>query len=541
MPDHGSREVAAAGAASLAPPLARRPAAWLAISLCFLLFALRVAHVAWESSPTFDEPKHIATGFTLLARGWCCLGRDNTPLTALNALPLYLCGQVPLISSSDAKSIKAGADPAALLRPRYFMARMMQLPLGFLLLAAAFFLVGNAFGLWAGSLAALLVALEPNITAFASLASPDFQVTALLFAAVVVATPLASGRVSWRRTPWLGVLCGLALLAKYSALAFAPALVLVLALLRQWRALAHALAAFGIGAVIVALAYELPPLTHGLSFAIAPRLDETMFTRALDLTPDQNVGFFAGLDVVRNNARTGFPVYFFGALDRSFVLFYPAVVLLKTPIAWLVLAALGLVCWIRAPRQRGSLAVMLAASGVLFGLAMASRFNLGLRHVLLISPVLSCLAAAGLVLGRGRMPAKLVLLAVLVGTGLRYHPHELAYFNELIGGPEQASTALVDSSLDWGQDLWQLAPAARALGVRAFTGYLHVPVSAAQLGVFVNPPKEVPPHGWCAVSISKLRGLGKQDYETYRVGEFFSRLKPVARIGYSTYLYFVPR
>jgi hypothetical protein len=43
------------------------------------------------------------------------------------------------------------------------------------------------------------------------------------------------------------------------------------------------------------------------------------------------------------------------------------------------------------------------------------------------------------------------------------------------------------------------------------------------------------------VSISKLRGLGKQDYETYRVGEFFSRLTPVARIGYSTYLYLVPR
>src|SRR5262245_52223958 len=188
MPDDGSREAAAAGAASLPRPLARQPAAWLAISLCFLLFALRVAHVAWESSPTFDEPKHLATGFTLLARGWCCLGRDNTPLTALNALPLYLRGEVPLISSSDAKSIKAGTEPAALLRPRYFMARMMQLPLAFLLLAAAFFLVGNAFGLWAGSLAALIVALEPNITAFASLASPDFQVTALLFAAAVVAS-----------------------------------------------------------------------------------------------------------------------------------------------------------------------------------------------------------------------------------------------------------------------------------------------------------------------------------------------------------------
>src|SRR5262249_49415947 len=148
------------------------------------------------------------------------------------------------------------------------------------------------FGFTAGSLAMLLVALEPNLTAFASLVSPDFQLTALLFAAVVVASPMAAGEVSWRRTLGLGVLCGLALLAKYSALVFAPGLLLVLLARRRWRALVHALAAFAIAALIVTFAYEIPRLTRGLSFLGEPHLGDTALTRLLDHAPDEGVGFF---------------------------------------------------------------------------------------------------------------------------------------------------------------------------------------------------------------------------------------------------------
>ena len=36
------------------------------------------------------------------------------------------------------------------------------------------------------------------------------------------------------------------------------------------------------------------------------------------------------------------------------------------------------------------------------------------------------------------------------------HPHYLAYFNELAGGPRNGYKYLVDSNLDWGQELMQL-------------------------------------------------------------------------------------
>jgi hypothetical protein len=62
------------------------------------------------------------------------------------------------------------------------------------------------------------------------------------------------------------------------------------------------------------------------------------------------------------------------------------------------------------------------------------------------------------------------------GSVLRVHPNYLGYFNELAGGPSGGWRYLVDSNLDWGQDLralkqWMddhgVAPAVRdASGLR---------------------------------------------------------------------------
>ena len=46
-----------------------------------------------------------------------------------------------------------------------------------------------------------------------------------------------------------------------------------------------------------------------------------------------------------------------------------------------------------------------------------------------------------------------VLLLWHVGESLAIAPHYLAYFNAFAGGPSQGYRHLIDSSLDWGQDL----------------------------------------------------------------------------------------
>ncbi len=126
---------------------------------------------------------------------------------------------------------------------------------------------------------------------------------------------------------------------------------------------------------------------------------------------------------------------------------------------------------------------------IYWGTAVTSSLNIGHRHILPTYPPLFILAgAAGLWFRRwpsapnvisttGEAPAvdsteaasvssgpaprtilaaRLIVLAAVAAaaaTALGSWPNYLAYFNVLSGGPDRAYRRLVDSSLDWGQDL----------------------------------------------------------------------------------------
>jgi hypothetical protein len=102
---------------------------------------------------------------------------------------------------------------------------------------------------------------------------------------------------------------------------------------------------------------------------------------------------------------------------------------------------------------------------VLFGVygvfSLASHLNIGHRHILPLYPVLFILvgglAAPGLLAGARRTALVALLLAGLLLAHAGVAPHYLAYFNTLAGGPANGHRLLVDSSLDWGQDLPGLA------------------------------------------------------------------------------------
>jgi hypothetical protein len=49
-----------------------------------------------------------------------------------------------------------------------------------------------------------------------------------------------------------------------------------------------------------------------------------------------------------------------------------------------------------------------------------------------------------------------IALTWSVASSLAIYPHSLSYFNELAGGPENGHAHLVDSNIDWGQDLLYL-------------------------------------------------------------------------------------
>lgn len=138
--------------------------------------------------------------------------------------------------------------------------------------------------------------------------------------------------------------------------------------------------------------------------------------------------------------------------------FFPATFWLKSTVAELLLAALGLLAIGNAgPRLRElmvRLAPLLVFGAVYGGSAMLSPLNIGHRHVLPLYPVL--FMAGGGVLHLLPAPRRRWLALLPVWSGIAawsVAPHFLTFFNAPAGGPTTAWRKLVDSSLDWGQGL----------------------------------------------------------------------------------------
>ena len=155
--------------------------------------------------------------------------------------------------------------------------------------------------------------------------------------------------------------------------------------------------------------------------------------------------------------------------ERGFWYYFPATFALKTPLALMVLLALAARARAGVTRlARASSCFLWVPVAVYLALTLTRGLNIGHRHLLPIYPFLFVRGRprgdAGVrgwrpLAGRGRRPAA-AWYAVSVA---RVHPHYLAYFNEPAGGPANGYRLLVDSNLDWGQDLKGLAGlAARA-------------------------------------------------------------------------------
>jgi hypothetical protein len=174
-----------------------------------------------------------------------------------------------------------------------------------------------------------------------------------------------------------------------------------------------------------------------------------------------------------------------------------------------------------------------------------SHINIGIRHVLVLYPFMA-LGAAYLVvrLWRTLRGAKARPLAI-AGSGLLLafvgwqvltlwtaNPDYLPYFNEAVAHPERI---LVDSDLDWGQDLQRLEERAAAIKIPQLNlAYLGTPdLTRERLPPYVPMVPGKPVTGWIAIS-----ALAKAHYP--KGYAWLNAYQPLETIGKTIELYYIP-
>jgi hypothetical protein len=420
------------------------------------------------NGPTFDEPVHLAAGYSYWTTGSFRLNSEDPPLLKLLwAAPLALSDpslyphHVATATNHDhwhvgtALLFQSGRPPEELLRP----ARRVNLALGCgVVLVAGWW----AFRLWGARLAGVgavaFAACDPNLLALSCVLSTDVGLTLFALLSCYLLWEYAAAP-SRGLLVAAGVALGLALGAKFSALAVvAGSGAAGAAYLLRGGALALPGTPAGVhrGRAAGELAFRLGLIalvtlaaTYGfIHFDEWGRGLKFQLTRA-----DHGDGM---LFLNGERSRTGWYHYFLVLLPLKLPLGLMAGVLLAC-----ATGALG-----RAPRG----AFLIVPPLVFFALASYSRVNLGVRVVLPVLPFVYAIAA-GVVCGACcRLAGCGLLGACVVWAGVsaaRSDPDPIAYFNEPAGGPRGGIRFVADSNVDWGQGLPQLKRYLDANGIGA--------------------------------------------------------------------------
>ncbi|WZO97911.1 glycosyltransferase family 39 protein [Isosphaeraceae bacterium EP7] len=284
---------------------------------------------------------------------------------------------------------------------------------------------------------------------------------------------------------------------------------------------------------------------------------------------------------VRAGEIRGYPVYLDGSLrSQGWRTYYLWALAYKTPDATILLAALALVAAATSRRARASLgdelSLVVVPAATFAAISFGTDINIGLRYILPIFPyayiALGRIAPwasgfAGVGARRVACGAVAGLVALAAAGSLSVHPHYLAYFNVASGGPANGSSHLIDSNIDWGQDLINLRAWLRENDVKepvgiAYFGQIHPNMFALRGDSFpwflptakprgldgspAGTPVDGPKPGLYAVSVSLVHGLPWRVYAPGRFAPYpafadafgyFRELKPIAQIGYSINLY----
>jgi hypothetical protein len=486
-------------------------------------------------------------------------------------------------------------------------ARLPIVLLGLLLGMGVYAWAAELYSPTAGLVALALYVFSPNILAHTRLATNDLGLACFMFLTLytfwrLMTEPTLGGAVA------AGVALGLALAAKFTGILLLPILALIV-VIHAWRRPPSP--------APPPTNPDLQPLSPDKTMAVGPPAGVELFRPepvkpagppwwrtfdwkwvlylaamtliglvvlwgiyGLERGPASDGGmtlpmpsYWQGLQTIFERTERGNPAFLMGQYSTDgWWYYFPVALLIKTPLPTLLLLALALALTVNRQSWRAEMWLLLPIA-VYFVALLPSSLNIGYRHLLPILPLIfvyvsklatdsfhfvihgspRALRLAELVSRNGLYVVVIILVVWQALSSLSIFPHYLAYFNEIVGGPQNGHQYLADSNLDWGQDLPALRdyldregidqvylswfgparPEQYDIRYRPLPGF---PLYQASAETYAFNPYQPAP-GFYAISATNLPGVVFEDHDTFA---WFRDQEPLARPGYSLFVFRVP-
>jgi hypothetical protein len=543
---------------------------------CFRIFS--TYSVFWQ---TWDEPFHIAAGMEWLDKGQYTYERFHPPLArVMSALGLYLNGirGVSNLSSPWAEG-SAILQTGGTYEQNLTLARIGILPFFIIASLVVALWAKHCGGMATSLLSTLLFTTLPPILAHSGLATLDMACAAQVSAALFTLN-LWLSKPTLLRSCILGICISLAILSKFSALGFlliSGGLVVAIHIIILLQEKSSKNIYFSklkrfISASIIVLIFSALTIWSGYRFSLSPlvkaenrpyeKVDRVVGTEGLfhdmsyfilENTFIPAPEFVQGIKDSLHRSKQGHLAYLLGNIRKEgWWYFYPIVLLVKTPLPFILLNIFGFVLIFKnifLPEEQLQLLVPAFASLGILSVGMMGSIDNGLRQLLSIYPLLAIVAGYGafklMSVNKRFKFVGLVFATILFSwqliSSFSAHTDYLAYFNELAGNhPEEI---VVDSDLDWGQDLKRLTKTLKKRGINELK-IKYFNNEGLDLARFDLPARqELKPYqreiGWIAISIFYLKlGTSKVPYDQF---SWLKEYQPVEQVGKSIWLYYIPK
>lgn len=564
----------------------------------------------WNDSAIVDEIPHIGAGYSYITKGDNRLNPEHPPL----AKDLAGIGLQFVHVNGDAFNSRfwnddlngqwefgkkliygSGNDAVKLIRAA-------KLPLFLFFIFCAFLIwkfTRKIYGENAAMLATFLFAFSPTVIAHSRFVTTDM---AALFGVMIGSYFFFKYLQSPTRKNFIlaGIFFGVAQLCKFSVFLLAPYFV-VLALLyaflfgkkHPFREAGTKLL-FTILIMMIGYIFVVWPVYYvqNRNYPVERQKAETKIL----LSTHGNkplvafVNYFSDKPVVRAMANYGLgflmvtqratggnTTYFMGDVRNwAWPQYFPIVYFLKEPLPfWIMLAGVALFFSVRLKKPSFNYKritehfrnhfieyAMLLWLAIYWATSIKSNLNIGVRHLMPVYGFTFILLSGqiGKIYTLLKNKAKAVNAFVLILAALMcwyvyenisVYPYYLTYFNQVAGGPAGGSRYVVDSNLDWGQDLKRLSDWANASGADNiyfdYFGwadpkyYLGDKIHSLSSGNYMSKSeflKVNPNGGYMAISASFYRGSIQDPATSYA---WLENYKPETIIGNSIYVWkFMP-
>ena len=494
--------------------------AWL---LLLLVGVAGVVSTYTRLSETDDEPFHIKCGLEWWQMGTYSTQPMHPPLARVAAaiLPYWLDVE------NQERIIAANESWEDNYLYRSITSRLGILPFYIISCLIVFRWSRELFGKNTALFSLGLYVTLSTVTGHGGLATTDMVYTAMLLWAI-------KATINWIKEPHsnqsilLGGSLGMMFGSKFSAIAHWPAAIALIVCAQAYANFKEKKALFPFTKTHLksSLFYALPIM--GYTIAIIYRFNLS------DL--------WQGIRDVYTLNKGGFSIWLFGPMKNiSAWYFFPVVFFFKTPLAFLVAGIWGSAKILPDIRHSSTVHTVfpLAAFIGILAISITSNINLGVRHVLVLYPLLCIPAGYGLYnLWQGRRWRKTLVAILLLWQMENFvaiYPEHIAYFNELAGSHPEHIT--LDSDFDWGQDIIMLK---EAMDARDIPGVFLCARRDAKWSASILLHKRTidcpygHARGW--IAISRAHRALFPDYFTW-----LNQYEAVQSVGRTMDLYFIPQ